>query len=338
LRPVTSKNMVSRKECDRIRVIGLAQAGKSVSQIVRETGLERQFVTRWYSRTSTKEQLRKGRPKKVTPKVVQCVKRLMNCRSRQSVRKTASMLSGRGIIDISRETVRRVARQAGLTAYKRPSKPRLTDKQRLARLEFARSHAKYDWRRVFFSDETTIVTHGKPNRQIDRIWATSADQVPPVQTQKYSSYVRFWGGFGYFGKSELVVCDKPFNSDEYIRVLKKGLRNVDFQYDGPWELEQDGDRAHTAVKTLDYLVSRKHPVKVLQAMPSGSPDIWPIENLWPVLKDNIARREPKSKEDLIRIAKQEWKRLDLDFLRTLIDSLPRRLLLVRRANGGPISY
>ena len=294
--------MVMRKESDRIRVIGLAEAGKSVAQIVRETGLERHFVMRWHSRSTAKNSGQGGRPKKVTPNLVASVKRVMERRTRQSLRKTAAVLSGRGIADVSHETVRKAAHQAGLNAYKRPSKPRLTDKQRLARLEFARTHAKYDWRRVFFSDETTIVTHGKPNRQIDRVWATSADQVPPVQTQKYSSYVKFWGGIGYNGKSALVVCEKPFDSDEYIRVLKKGLKNIDSQYNGPWVLEQDGDRAHTAAKTQQWLASRKHPVRVLQGTPSGSPDIWPIENLWPVLKDNIARREPKSKEDLIRIA------------------------------------
>jgi transposase len=330
--------MVNRKESDRIRVIGLAQAGKTVAQIVRETGFERRFVTRWHLRETVSDQPGRGRKKKVTPKLVQSVKRLMDRRNRQSVRKTAAVLSGRGIAHVSRETVRRVAHEAGLSAYKRPAKPRLTEKQRLARLEFARTHAKYDWRRVFFSDETTIVTHGKPNRQIDRVWAASADQVQPVQTQKYSSYVKFWGGFGYNGKSQLVICEKPFNSNEYIRVLKKGLRNVDSQYNRPWELEQDGDKAHTAANTLRYLASRTRPIKPLQGAPSGSPDIWPIENLWPVLKDNIARREPKSKKDLIRIAKQEWKKLDLDYLRTLVDSVPRRLLLVRRANGGPISY
>jgi hypothetical protein len=153
-------------------------------------------------------------------------------------------------------------------------------------------------------------------------------------------YVKFWGGIGYFGKSDLVVCDKPFNSSEYIRVLKKGLRGADSQYDGTWELRQDGDPVHTSsAKTLRWMARRTPPVSVLKGRPSGLPDASVIENAWSVPKDNITARAPRSKKELIRVAQEEWrKKLDLDFCRDLIDSMPRRLLLILRAKGGPIKY
>lgn len=330
--------MPSRSIVDRARVIALAGKGKGMTEIMRETGFSHQFVKQWIKRTDTKDVARSGRPPKATPKVVSSIRMIMYGRRRRSLRHVVGVLKKRKIADVSHETVRKAARAAGLKPYKRPSKPRMTDAQRAARLRFARTHANYDWTRVFFSDETTIVTHGRPNRQIDRIWVESADQVPPVETVKYSSYVKFWGGIGYYGKSDLVVCDKPFNSAEYIRVLKKGLRGVDSQYNGAWELQQDGDPAHTSTKTLSWLARRTPPVSVLEDWPSGSPDASVIENAWPVLKDHVAARAPRSKKELIRVAKQEWKKLDLDFCRTLIDSMPRRLLLVRRAKGGPIKY
>lgn len=330
--------MTKGTEVDRARVIGLARQGKGQRQIERMTGLTSPFVQRWMERTDTKDVKRPGRPSKVTPKVVSSIRKIMCGRRRRSVRKVASVLKKRKIADVSHETVRVAAYAAGLKPYKRPKKPRLTDGQRVARMEFARSHAKYDWTRVMFSDETTIVTHGRPNRQIDQIWAESAEDVPPVETVKYSSYVKFWGGIGYYGKSDLVVCEKPFNSNEYIRVLKKGLRNVDSQYASAWELQQDGDKAHTSANTLAWLARRTSPVSVLQGWPANSPDASVIENVWPVLKDNIAARGPRSKTELIRIAREEWNRIDLDFCRKLIDSMPRRLLLIRRAQGGPIAY
>lgn len=330
--------MAKRSVIDRARVIDLAQRGKGKQAIMRETGLSAGFVQKWMHRSDPEDLERSGRPRKATQKVVSSIRRIMYGRRRRSLRHVVGILKKRTIANVSHETVRKAARAAGLKPYKRPTKPRMSKAQRAARVRFALQHANYDWRRVFFSDETTIVTHGKPNRQIDRIWVHSADEVPPVETQKYSSYVKFWGGIGYNGKSALVVCNKPFNSKEYIRVLKRGLVGVDAQYDGPWELQRDGDPAHTSAETLAWLARRNPPISVLEGWPSGSPDASVIENAWPVLKDNIAAREPRSKKDLIRIAKDEWSKLDLDFCRTLIDSMPRRLLLIRRAKGGPISY
>lgn len=330
--------MVGRTKIDRATVISLARKGKSVSQVVRETGLERHFVSRWHKRTSLDDQRRSGRPAKLTAPVVSSIRKTMRGRRRKPLRHVVGVLKNRGIASVSHETVRKGARAAGLKPYRPVLKPRLTDAQRLRRLEFARTHADYDWTSVFFSDETTIVTHSKPNRQNDRVWAVSAQEVPPIPTQKYSSYVKFWGGIGYYGKSPLVVCDKPFNSNEYIRVLKKGLRGVDQQYDGPWELQHDGDRAHTSSETMRWLAARNPPVSVLEGWPPNSPDINVIENKWPLLKNAVAAREPKSREELIRVAREEWSKIDLDSIRTLIDSIPRRLLLLRRAKGGPIAY
>lgn len=330
--------MAKRGIVDRARVIALAQQGKGQHEIMRATGFSVRFVRTWMNRSDPEDMSRSGRPRKATRKVVSSIRKIMYGRRRRSLRFVAGVVKVRKIADLSRETVRRAAHEAGLKAYKRPTKPRLTERQKAARLQFARTHANYDWTQVFFSDEATIVTHNLPNRQIDRIWVTSADEVPPQETVKYSSYVKFWGGFGYFGKSDLVVCRKPFNSDEYTRVLKLGLRGVDAQYDRPWELQQDGDKAHTSSKTLDWLASRDPPVSVLEGWPAASPDASPIENIWAVLKDRIAARAPRSQKELIKVAKDEWKKLDLDFCKTLIDSMPRRLLLIRRALGGPIAY
>lgn len=330
--------MPRRSEFDRARVIDLARRGKGHREIVRITGLSSGFVIRWMNRSSTEDLPRAGRPRKVTNEVVSAVSKLMKGRRRASLRKVAGILKNREIADLSYVSVREAAHAAGLKPYKRQRKPRLSAAQQASRMRFARTHAKYDWTRTFFSDETTIVTHGRPNRQIDQIWATSADEVPAVETVKYSSYVKFWGGFGYFGKSPLVVCEKPFNSKEYIRVLKKGLARVDSQYTDAWELQQDGDKAHTSAETLNWMARRTPPISVLQGWPSGSPDASPIENVWAVLKNNIAARAPRSKEELIRIARDEWSKIDLDFCRALVDSMPRRMLLIRRAKGGAISY
>src|SRR5256885_1793653 len=101
---------------------------------------------------------------------------------------------------------------------------------------------------------------------------------------------------------------------------------------------QDGDKAHTSKKTMRWLAKRNPPVSALEGWPSQSPDANVVENLWAPLKNNFAERQPRSREELVRIAKEEWRKIDLDTCRKLIDSMPRRLLLIRRANGNPIKY
>ena len=234
--------MPNRSNIDRARVIGLARQGKGQREIMRATGLGSDFVSRWMKRPSTEDLRRTGRPSKVTAKVVSAVRKIMKGRQRKSLRKVAGILQKRNVADVGYVTVRTAARTAALKPYRRQQKARLTDAQRATRMRFAKTYSNYDWTRVFFTDETTIVTHGRPNRQNDRIWAESADQVPPIETSKFSSSVKFWGGIGYYGKSDLVVCEKPFNSNEYIRVLKKGLRHVDSRYEGNWSCNSTATR------------------------------------------------------------------------------------------------
>jgi transposase len=322
---------------DKLTVIQSSKAGRSLRLIQQQTGFGPHFIRTWYGRKSVERKAGSGRPTKLTAAVVKKVKKAMFGQRRRSLRKVSSKLKSEGV-DIGHVSVRTAAKKAGLKPYHRTRKPGLTDVQKERRLMFAKKYRKYDWKQVIFSDETTIALHTLPNRQIDVIWAESADQVPPVETHKYSSYIKFWGGIGYNGSTKLVVTKKPFNSLEYQRVLKEGLQGINKKYPHGWVLQQDGDRAHTSAETAKWMSNRKPSITVLQGWPANSPDLSIIENVWPLLKDSIAGREPKSTEQLIKFAKEEWSKLKPDFFKTLINSVPNRLSLVLKAKGGPIHY
>ena len=74
--------------------------------------------------------------------------------------------------------------------------------------------------------------------------------------------------------------------------------------------------------------------------PSNSPDLNPIENLWHVLRSNIRKRkhQPRNREELISALQEEWKKLDINIVNNLIDSMPRRMQVVIEAGGGPTHY
>ena len=65
----------------------------------------------------------------------------------------------------------------------------------------------------------------------------------------------------------------------------------------------------------------------------------PIENLWNLLKDNVAKRKPKDMEDLKRIIREEWLKFDESvILESLISSMPRRIRELYRVKGQRTKY
>ena len=64
----------------------------------------------------------------------------------------------------------------------------------------------------------------------------------------------------------------------------------------------------------------------------------PIENVWNLLKSNIRKRGPKTKEELIKIIKKEWSAIKIETIEILVSSMESRLKAVIKANGFATKY
>ena len=68
-------------------------------------------------------------------------------------------------------------------------------------------------------------------------------------------------------------------------------------------------------------------------------DIWPIENVWAILKERFKAKEPKSKAQLKKVITQVSRDIyrDKNMCRRLISSIPYRLQTVINIGRGQIT-
>ena len=102
-------------------------------------------------------------------------------------------------------------------------------------------------------------------------------------------------------------------------------------------LQEDGASYHRAGIPEQYRRSQR--VKSL-GWPAQSPDLSPIENLWKIAKDRIAKRRHRIKtlEQMGSAISEELSKVSSDLLEKLARSFGNRLDLCIKAKGGATKY
>ena len=143
-----------------------------------------------------------------------------------------------------------------------------------------------------------------------------------------------WGAISYDSRSPLVRIRGTLTSRRYVDEVLQPVVLPYLQQLQDSIFQQDNATSHTA------LVSR-HALQNIQLLPwpAMSPDLSPIEHIW----DGIGRRlsvmpQPPSEDELWRMVQTIWASIPQDTVRTLIDSLPRRVSACIAARGGHTTY
>ena len=120
--------------------------------------------------------------------------------------------------------------------------------------------------------------------------------------------------------------------DELMKTLEwfgQDVEDIIFQH--------DNDPKHTCKRVKNWF--KTNNMEVLQ-WPAQSPDLNPIEHFWYHLKKQVKDyKEPAGEvTELWERIEKRWEEISQEKCQRLIESMPRRIRAVIKANGGYTKY
>jgi len=320
----------------RWNIVADCEEGKSSHRaIARKFGVRRETVRDIYARfqeTGTVDDLeRPGRPRTTTPAQDKELVHIVRRHPDEPSHRTSVRLRERTGVNLAPSTVRTRLVAEGLPARPYASKPALTAIQKVSRLAFAKRHRTRKWRNALFSDEAKFQL-GSRKRLVRR----AASEKISKRTFKHPGSVNVWGCFGRRGFGDIHIFQENMTADAYVGILDSHLlQSAKHVVPPSWIFQDDNDPKHRSSKAKKWLSD--HEVKRLD-WPSNSPDINPIENVWALLKDRVAAREPGNLDQLEQYIREEWAKLTRSLAEHLVDSMPDRMQALIDADGDSIDY
>ncbi|UYV79438.1 hypothetical protein LAZ67_17002614, partial [Cordylochernes scorpioides] len=226
---------------------------------------------------------------------------------------------------ISTRTISRRLVANGLHSCRPLRRLPLTPPNRRQRLEWCRARSTWmtEWHRVVFSDESRFCLSSDSRRV--RVWRRRGERSNPAAIVERPTVrqrgIMVWGAIAYDSRSPLLRIQGTMTAQRYVDDV---LRPVTLPYlqGVPNALyQQDNARPHTARISQQAL----QDVQMLP-WPPYSPDLSPIEHVWDIIGRRLhALPQPRSEDELWQMVEREWRAIPQDAIRTLIDSLPRRV-------------
>ncbi|UYV63233.1 hypothetical protein LAZ67_2003502 [Cordylochernes scorpioides] len=310
-------------------VIGLKRASWSIRQIAADTHLGASTVHRLWKRWLTQGNVAIYRNVGATRvKSARVDRRIL----RQAVAApqatcTAILQHVQDTLDhsISTRTISRRLVANGLHSCRPLRRLPLTPPNRRQRLEWCRARSTWmtEWHRVVFSDESRFCLSSDSRRV--RVWRRRGERSNPAAIVERPTVrqrgIMVWGAIAYDSRSPLLRIQGTMTAQRYVDDV---LRPVTLPYlqGVPNALyQQDNARQHTARISQQAL----QDVQMLP-WPPYSPDLSPIEHVWDIIGRRLhALPQPRSEDELWQMVEREWRAIPQDAIRTLIDSLPRRV-------------
>ena len=200
-----------------------------------------------------------------------------------------------------------------------------------------------EWKRIIRTDEASVEI-GRDSRA-RRVWRTNDEEfhhscIKPTFKSGRSS-VMIWGAIVHDRFGPLFVFPEGrIKSAVYVDDILKGPFIVFYT-------SISNERRHTKfmedVAPIHYTIMEKQWIVENNinrlSWCANSPDLNPMEHVWKRLKAKINQKKiPKNREELIVTIKQKWACIDVEFIYSVIESMPSRIQAVIDSDGGHTKY
>lgn len=280
-----------------------------------------------------KDRRRSRGARKVTPRDVKRLLKTVKGKRRQSVRKTASSFKTAKGEKLSRESIRKSLRLAGLYPHRRRKVTFLTDAQKAKRVRFAKKYRRFDWTEGVYWDETEFELHSTPNLKNDITWDERGAAFN-YEKQAHPQKFKFGAAITVNGPTRLVPYTGTIDSLKYVQMVTQVLPDIKKLMKGvDWVFIHDGARPHTSKLTTSMLTPKLQRLFPKGDWPPNSPDDNPAENAFGYLEDEIGPMACKTLPELERKVRKAWAELTPEFCRKCIEAIPKRLQEMIRTKG-----
>jgi transposase len=305
--------------------------------IAMELGIHKNTVAQWVNRyldTGDVQDIpHEGRKRKSSSKQDKQIVEYADKNDELSSEQIGSKMESKGI-NLSSRTIRRRLNEHGVYSLSVTSKPLLKDDHKKQRYEWALQNQDRDWSKVLFTDETSVSTFKYKRKVWRRI-----GQKKIRSSVKHPVKVHVWGCISSQGLGGIHCFTQNLDASKLCRIYEKTMlpsaKKLFGSSNSDWILQEDNDPKHKS-KLADQW-RKQHSVKRMN-WPSQSPDQNYIENVWAVLKANVAKHHCTNLVQLLSAIKKEWKLLSPSLSEKIVESMKRRVQCLIDTNGDHTIY
>jgi transposase len=249
------------------------------------------------------------------------------------------------------QALKMVGWESGIAARQ----PKLTDQQAQRRLEWGiiQTIESEKWKRIIWSDETSIERGKHPSKSIPCL-RPKGHRHDPKYTANRTTFpgmtIMVWGAIWLGGRSELILLkndpdskNKGVSSKSYIECLDHELPSI---IDSPdWIFMHDNAPIHKSDLVTNWFA--EHSIEPID-WPEYSSDLNPIENVWADLKrkvyylnrdkDYIRGASRAAREQFFQRCREVWWGYDQSYLDDQVMSAERRVNKMIERKGWQTSY
>lgn len=194
--------------------------------------------------------------------------------------------------------------------------------------------------KVCFSDESTFEILANKSQFVRRRPGEKYHSDCIVQTVKHPTKVMIWSVISGKGTGRLYVVNGTMRQDQYKEMLRDQLLpqlREWFPNGEGFVFMQDGAPCHNARSVKAFLEEENVP---LLPWPGNSPDMNPIENVWELMKREVAKEVITNKTQLIEKIIYAWNhhpRMQ-ETVQACINSMPKRIEALIASKGASTKY